>query len=245
MSLSIIVATLDEEKYLGVLLDSIASQDFDKPYEVVIIDASQNDRTLAVARSRSGALDLRLVKAARADVGLQRNLGASLAKYDHLLFLDADVILGPSALHRCASRIEGRRLAVVSIRHRADRRSPMLLAAMLCVYVLILAARAFRYPVTNGDFLLTNRATFAAIDGFRTGFLLGEDTDFGYRASRLGAACLMEWRPFIIASSRRLAHSSSFKLVFTWARAYLRVIRGRGPSGARVDDAEYPYGLWS
>jgi hypothetical protein len=74
---------------------------------------------------------------------------------------------------------------------------------------------------------------------------LGEDTEFGYRARGIGADHLMEWRAFVVASSRRLSTSSAPRIAFVWAQAYLRVVLGKGPTGHRANDSSYPFGLWS
>lgn len=47
--LSIIIPTLNEEKYLPRLLDSIYKQDF-KNYEIIVSDAGSSDKTFEVAK---------------------------------------------------------------------------------------------------------------------------------------------------------------------------------------------------
>ena len=51
--ISIIIPTLNEEKYLPLLLASIKEQSFDaaqdKDYEIIIADAGSKDKTLKIA----------------------------------------------------------------------------------------------------------------------------------------------------------------------------------------------------
>lgn len=84
--LSIIIPTLNEEKYLPLLLDSIRIQDF-KDYEIIVADAGSKDGTITIAQKYG----CRLVKGGLLSIG--RNNGAKAAKGDMFLFLDADVVL--------------------------------------------------------------------------------------------------------------------------------------------------------
>jgi CDP-glycerol glycerophosphotransferase len=73
---SIVIPTLNEEKFLPTLLASLARQtrtDFD----VVVVDGSSQDQTVAVAKSfRSQPPKLQVVVSEKASASLQRNLGA-------------------------------------------------------------------------------------------------------------------------------------------------------------------------
>ena len=243
MSLSVIIPTLNEERYIAALLDSTRGE-LPMDAEVIVVDASDNHKTISAAKDAGVGINLRFLKSSTADVGLQRNLGAASARFPYLLFLDADVLLGKDVVSRAMARIEEDALCIVSVRHVPDRSTLRLRATLALVDGLVLVARLTKRPVTNGDFLLTNRRTFTALNGFRVGGLLGEDTDFGYRAHQLGASNPIERRGFVTASSRRLSAMPARRIVFQWAAAYIAVLRGSGVSGVRCDDTRYPYGLW-
>jgi len=81
--LSIIIPTLNEEKYLPFLLSSIKEQNF-KDYEIILSDAGSEDRTIEIAKSYG----CRVVKGGLPAKG--RNQGARAAAGDLLLFLDSD-----------------------------------------------------------------------------------------------------------------------------------------------------------
>ena len=84
--LSIIIPTLNEEKYLPLLLDSIRKQDF-RGYEIIVADAGSKDKTVSIANEYG----CKVVKGGLLPVG--RNRGAEAARGETLLFLDSDVIL--------------------------------------------------------------------------------------------------------------------------------------------------------
>ena len=92
--LSIVVCTLNEEKYLPMLLDSILIQE-GVLYEIVIADSGSDDDTSGVAQKYKTEKNLPITFVCNKirNISAQRNIGAKTAKYEHLLFLDADVVL--------------------------------------------------------------------------------------------------------------------------------------------------------
>ncbi len=240
--ISIVIPTLNEQKYIGRLLRSLEGQEQSPAFEVIVVDCSDDDLTRQAVLQDQGALDLAYVRAAAKDIGAQRNLGAGKASHDLLLFLDADIVLTPGVLQQCSSVSSGQ-MFVGAVVHKADIDTRLTRAGLAVVYGLIRLARLTGLGVTNGDFLLTSRITFDRIGGFREGYLLGEDTDFGIRAGRAGASYVFFGDQPIIASSRRLAQMSTARLIAIWARAFLRAIfRGPTPRSSGID---YPYGTWT
>ncbi|MFM7021542.1 MAG: glycosyltransferase [Flavobacteriales bacterium] len=93
--ISIVICTLNEEYYLPKLLDSIRIQK-DYQYEVVISDTGSEDSTAEVAHRYKSEFGMPINFIAcnnLRNISLQRNIGANHAIYEHLLFLDADVVL--------------------------------------------------------------------------------------------------------------------------------------------------------
>ena len=95
--LSIIVPTLNEEKYLGKLLDCLTSQSY-QDFEVIVVDGNSDDKTKEVVSKSSKRLDIKLGNSKKRNVAYQRNLGVKYAKFDRLLFLDADVVFNSDFL---------------------------------------------------------------------------------------------------------------------------------------------------
>lgn len=48
---SVIVPTYNEERYIGRLLDSLLAQEFNKPYEILIIDGESQDKTIDIIKT--------------------------------------------------------------------------------------------------------------------------------------------------------------------------------------------------
>ena len=85
---SVIIPTLNEEKYLPKCLESLVRQSRVKPAEIIVVDGGSKDQTAEVAREFT---DNVLLEPNR-PVGAARNAGARQAKEETLAFIDADTI---------------------------------------------------------------------------------------------------------------------------------------------------------
>lgn len=105
--ISIIIPTLNEEKLLPLLLNSVKSQNFND-YEIILADAGSKDKTLEIARENNciiipGGLPAK-----------GRNEGAKIAKGDIFFFLDADAILPNDFFEKALNEFNKRNLELAS-----------------------------------------------------------------------------------------------------------------------------------
>ena len=82
--LSIIIPTLNEEKYLPLLLESIKKQNF-SDYEIILADAGSTDKTLEIAKK----YNCKIIPGGCRQKEETKEL--KLLKEILLFFLDADV----------------------------------------------------------------------------------------------------------------------------------------------------------
>ena len=87
MKVSIIIPTLNEEKNIGRLLDSIRATKYPKK-EILVIDGNSKDNTVKIARSK-GAHVIREYGPQKCCANA-KNIGVKEAKYDIILILNAD-----------------------------------------------------------------------------------------------------------------------------------------------------------
>jgi hypothetical protein len=85
--ISLIIPTLNEEKYLSKCLESLSRQSRESRFEVIVVDGGSTDRTVEEAKEHS---DKVIVKPSA--VGVARNLGAKHAQGEILAFIDADTM---------------------------------------------------------------------------------------------------------------------------------------------------------
>src|SRR3989344_1887256 len=91
--ISIIIPAYNEEKYLERTLQSIHEQTSDD-YETIVVANGCTDNTEKIAQRYAD----RTFSINKPNVSLARNIGASHAKGDILLFLDADTQLARNAV---------------------------------------------------------------------------------------------------------------------------------------------------
>jgi hypothetical protein len=90
--ISVIIPVLNGEEHLGEQLEALASQTYQRPWEVVIVDNGCTDGTLTVVEGwRKRLPPLRVADAtARRGINHARNVGVVAARGDFLAFCDAD-----------------------------------------------------------------------------------------------------------------------------------------------------------
>jgi len=97
MRISVIVLTLNSEKYIRRCLDALDAQTF-REFEVLIVDAGSTDATLAVVDTYSGQLAIRVCAAVGTNMGQARNVGIRAAAGAYLCFCDSDDYYLPAKL---------------------------------------------------------------------------------------------------------------------------------------------------
>lgn len=195
-SLSIIVPTFNEGKYLGKLLGSLALQDF-RDFEAIVSDAPSKDDTRAIAW-RFGCK----VVTPSASPAIARNRGAEAARADTLLFLDADTILPEGFLSKLVHGFwKGKYVCAtvpsVPLSSGFFERAGFFLANVF--YQLVQGIK----PHASGWCIIIRRDIFDKIGGFDSSLSICEDFDLVQRASRHGKFVFMK-KPGILVSTRRL-----------------------------------------
>jgi glycosyltransferase involved in cell wall biosynthesis len=88
--ITIIIPTLNAEKYLKNLLDSIFTQKIDQEIEVHIIDSSSEDSTCQIAKNYN--VNIHMIEKSNFSHPKTRNFGVSLSKGEFIVFLTQDAI---------------------------------------------------------------------------------------------------------------------------------------------------------
>ena len=91
---SIVIPTRNRADYLDVCLRSLAGQEVDAPFEVIVVDDGSTDATPAVAE-RAGAT---LVRRPANGPNAARNAGCEAAEADLVVFIDDDIEAPPGWL---------------------------------------------------------------------------------------------------------------------------------------------------
>lgn len=207
--LSIIIPTLNEEKYLPRLLSEIKKQTF-KDYEIIVADAGSTDKTVKIAKS----FGCKITKGGLPAKG--RNEGAKIAKGDIFLFCDADNVYFPERfLEELLKEFKRRKLDIASFP----------------IYAKGTAFDKFAYSIYNfwaeitQNFLphafnsiLVRREIHELIGGFDEEIKLAEDHSYVRKASKFGKFGFIKTKP-VLTSARRYEKEGRLKSYFKYLLA--------------------------
>lgn len=206
--LSIIIPTLNEEKYLPKLLESIKSQDY-KDCEIIVSDGNSKDETQKIARN----YNCKLVISEKRSPAHQRNQGAMQAKGDSLLFLDADTLLPEKFLSKAMNTFKTKNLNVAGfyLQFALDKFSYKLISALLNMFFFL---AQYIKPLSIGAAILVEKSYHQKIKGFDENILIGEDHDYSQRIARKGKFRIINEK--IYYAPRRFEKKGKFKTFMEW-----------------------------
>lgn len=206
-TISIIIPTYNEEKYLPALLESIKKQTL-KPFEVIVVDANSEDLTRTAARKYQFT---RVIKK-KGGPAVQRNFGAHVAKGELLVFLDADVVLPKTFLEDSIAEMTRKRLKIASclVRPLSSRKRDKVMHELVNYYLT--ATKSF-FLHAPGCCIFVYRNRHESIKGFDEKLFLAEDHDYVQRASRKSKFSYLRSHK-IPVSTRRLEREGRWTI--TW-----------------------------
>lgn len=213
--LSIVIPTLNEEKYLPRLLRSLLQQTF-QDFEVIVADAKSKDRTREIAR----AFGAKVIDGGLPGVG--RNNGAKVAKGDVLLFLDADVVLPKNFLEKNIAEFKRRKLDVATtyVRPLSNRLDDALIhAGWNVAYVALQKVR----PACCGFHIFVRTDAFRSAGCFDTSVIFCEDAELVLRLHKNGARYGVLKAP-VSVSVRRLRKEGRLRFLAKNISGYVHTV---------------------
>jgi glycosyltransferase involved in cell wall biosynthesis len=227
--ISIITPTLNEEKYLPLLLESIKKQDF-SDYEIIIADAGSNDKTLEIAVKYS----CRIISGGLPAKG--RNEGAKVAKGDLLFFIDADSVLPEGFFTKALKEFNNKNLDFASFGLLPIEGTKISAIAFNMVYnwYIYTLEKALPHAAMG---ILAKRDLFLKLNGYDETIKLAEDHDLGRRAKKIARFGIIK-SVKVYFSDRRFRKDGWIKTVFRYFLCELHMVF-IGP--VRSDIFEYKF----
>lgn len=213
--LSIIIPTLNEEKYLPLLLESIKGQGFNN-YEIIVADAGSKDKTIEIAKNYG----CRIIPGGLPAKG--RNEGAKAAKGDLLLFLDADAVLPENFFEKSLKEFKKRNLEIASFCLLPVEKNKLYSFFFTFFYNLpiILLEKILPHAAMG---ILIKKELFEKLNGFDEDITLAEDHYLARRAKKLGKYGIIRAAK-IFVSTRRFKKEGWFKTYFKYLLCELHMI---------------------
>lgn len=221
LRLSIVVPAFNEERLLGGTLAAIrdASSAFVErgwEVEVIVCDNNSSDRTAAVAEEHGARVVFEPIN----QIARARNAGASVARGDWLLFIDADSSPSRELLAEAERLVARGDVLYAGAVVRLEEALPPLAAALVGCWNFL--SRSLRWMA--GSFVLVETAAFREVGGFDLRLYAGEEVELSRRLKRVARRRRMRGaiitRHALSSSARRLRMCSRGEL----ARFILRAV---------------------
>lgn len=192
--LSIIIPTLNEEKYLPLLLESIIRGKF-RDYEIIVADAGSRDKTLDIAQK----YNCRIVTGGLPAKG--RNEGAKVAKGDLLLFLDADIVLPQKFFRKALFEFKVKKInfgAFILTPYPQNKISDLFFDAFYNKQTVFFE----KFSPHAGAAILIKKEIFKKLNGYDETIKLAEDHDLAKRAKKIAKFAFLKSTKVFVSDRR-------------------------------------------
>jgi len=221
---SVIIPTLNEEKFLPKLLSSLATQT-DRNFEVIVVDGASKDKTVAVANSYANKLPkLQVIVSKIASLPLQRNLGAKAARGEWFIFVDADSIVVPHFISRIDEYIRKEKPGLFTTWLRPDSEKPGDANIALLGNLMFEVGLALHKPLPSGPLTAVARGAFEKVGGYNETQAFNEDVDFCYRVGKAHVPVKIIPETLYTWSLRRLRHEGTAKVIQQYVLSSLPIL---------------------
>ena len=196
---SIVIPAYNEEKYISLTLDSIKLQNF-KDYEIIVVCNGCNDKTSNIAKKYTK----NVIELKEKNVIKAKNKGASLARYDKIIFLDADTKFNKN---NALSKISKQSKGISTCFFLPDKTS-------LKYYLFCLAKNIVSLFGAGNGIIICNKKDFTKVSGFDKNIFPLENRNIIKKIKKINKFNVVN--TFVITSMRR--HENwGFSGLFYWA----------------------------
>ena len=212
--ISVIIPTLEEERYLGKTLARLVK--FAPEIEIIVVDGGSKDKTVEIAKQYTD----RVFRIAERGISKAKNYGARHARGDILVFMDADVVVPDDFLLKLARIFQNPNIVAATCNIMPVQ--PKLLEFIyfsLLNMVIRFSIKALPKTLTYMFFAVRKKELLES-GGFDEKIACLEELDLSFR--------LFEFRKFAFAedlvvyeSLRRIRKVGFFKILTVWTTELL------------------------
>jgi glycosyltransferase involved in cell wall biosynthesis len=207
VNISVIIPTLNEEGYIGNLIEALRHQT-QPAYEILVVDCGSKDNTRRIVRSYP---EIQLLTE-RNPVGNQRHVGGEKASGELLIFLDADTIPHRDFIASVISEMTSRKLTI-ACPHYVPYPGNIKSKAFYAFFNMLFSFSQYRYPSGAGSCICVYKNVFMLSGGFDKS-LRFDDIAFIRHASTYGKFGFLH--TCIPVSDRRIRTYGFVSTVFSY-----------------------------
>ncbi|MCX7955944.1 MAG: glycosyltransferase [Patescibacteria group bacterium] len=212
---SIIIPTLNEEFFLPKILFDIKRQK-NKNLEILIIDSGSKDKTKEIVFEYKKKLNINFYQINKKNVASQRNFGASNAKGDYLIFLDADSRIQPSFLEKVEKFILKNKGLVFIPYVKPEKKDILYKPLFDLANILVEFSQKLPKKFSLGGSIIIEKNFFKLIGGFNEKLFISEDHELIERASDYGVQIKFIKNSPVTFSLRRIKKEGEIKFFYKY-----------------------------
>ncbi|MDI6826590.1 MAG: glycosyltransferase [Candidatus Aenigmarchaeota archaeon] len=221
MDVSVIIPTYNEGKSIETTLLAVRSQT-KSPKEILVVDNFSKDRTVEIARKYA-----KVIKS-KSNIAQARNIGASKASSELLLFLDADTLLLPNVIEKLSKEFNKKRVVIASLPlYPLQMKFKHYVLTKIGWEFIPKTLNKYKRPIFCGACIMVRKSAFDKINGFREDLSAGDDIDFTQRISKVGKSVFCT-DTFALTDMRRFEKSSAYWTIYWIAFFFYYKLTGKG-----------------
>jgi glycosyltransferase involved in cell wall biosynthesis len=229
VKISIIIPTLNEEKYIEKTLSALKPQ-LEKDDEIIVVDSYSQDNTVKIAR-KFGA---RVVLIKRCGIGPAKTFGARHAKNEIIAMLDADGIPAKDWLGKIKKHFETDTDAVAGFgvyesKTPLKRLSYNTFAWFIFTFIGRIGYALKKVPCMPANDSAIKKELFFRYGGYHNVVL--EDYDFALRA-RGKINIIYDKSLLVTLSDRRFQKEGFLKMFWSWTKCGIAVVKNMNKTAA-------------
>ncbi len=219
---SVVIPTLNEEKFLERTLRALKNQDYQGRMEIIVADYKSRDSTRKIARNYAD----KVLSVKRPGIGAGRNDGAKHARGEILLFIDADSIAMPNVVSELVKVFRRNNVvgATCFLLPESTKNEDIIL--LLIYNNFIRASLKTKKACMTGSCTACRKESFEEISGYDESLKTLEDFEFAERLRKLGKLVFVD-KTFIVSSMRRAVRWGRLNSVRNYLTLYLNHLTGR------------------
>lgn len=219
---SIIIPTLNEEKFLPKLLRDLEKQK-NINFEIIIVDSESSDKT-EIEAEKFVNLPITFIENKRKNVSYQRNYGAKKAKGTYLVFLDADSRISTSFTKKLEDVVKKKKglFFVPSMKTDNPNTEPQFIVDVINLAFQV--SQNLGRPFVLGAGIIIERKYFFIIDGFDEKLSFGEDYDLAIRSYNWGVRAKFLNEVKFTYSLRRIRKEGKLKAYYIFFLSTMQYI---------------------
>lgn len=222
---SIVIPTLNEEKFLPGLLEDLQKQK-EKDFEVIIVDSLSKDKTDLVVSQYKKLLPINFIQK-KGNISQGRNIGADLSKGEYLVFLDADAGINTNFIGNLKKSIFNKRCLLIIPNIVPDIKEIDTDLVFKFVNTIVELSQNLNKPFSTGGSIIIEKNLFSRIGGFNDKLFLSEDHDLIQKAQKWGVKAKFIRNLNLKFSLRRVRREGRMSLYYKYlvATSY-NIIKG-------------------